>query len=130
LNDSIIDEGSQIDAVVFSGNGSNLTAQYNIAGDTTGFPAGLTNMQVRPTFVDVVNGDYRLFYGIQGGSLVKSLGIDYAPTAGGVDIRGLARDQAIYSPMYGVRDIGAYEMQGVGDRIFIDTFGDSVLLVH
>lgn len=32
--------------------------------------------------------------------------------------------------MYGVRDIDAYEMQGVSDRIFIDTFGDSVLLVN
>jgi predicted outer membrane repeat protein len=130
LNDSIIDEGSQIDVIAFSGSGGNLTAQYNIAGDTTGFPAGLTNMQGRPTFVDVAHGDYRLFYGIQGGSLVKSLGIDYAPPANGVDIRGLPRDQAIYSPMYGVRDLGAYEMQGVGDRIFVDTFGDSVLLVH
>jgi hypothetical protein len=32
--------------------------------------------------------------------------------------------------MYGDRDLGAYEMQGVGDRIFVDTFGDNVLLVH
>lgn len=132
LNDSIIDEGSQIDALAFSGNASNETVQYNIAGDTTGFPAGLTNMQGRPTFVDVAHGDYRLFFGLQGGPLVKSLGIDYAPTIAGddFDIRGLLRDQAIYTPMYGVRDIGAYEMQGVSDRIFIDTFGDSVLLVN
>jgi hypothetical protein len=132
LTDSIIDEGSQIDALAFSGNASNLTVQYNVAGDTTGFPAGLTNMQGRPTFVDVAHGDYRLFYGIQGGQLVKSLGIDYAPPVTGDDrdIRGLPRDQAIYSPMYGDRDLGAYEMQGVGDRIFIDTFGDNALLVH
>jgi len=130
FNRNIIDEGSQMDALAFSGNASSLTAQYNIAGDTTGFPAGLTNMQVRPTFVDVAHGDYRLFYGLQGGQLVKSLGIDYAPPLAGDDIRGLPRDQTIYNPMYGNRDLGAYEMQGVGDRIFIDTFGDSALLVH
>jgi hypothetical protein len=28
------------------------------------------------------------------------------------------------------RRLGAYEMQGIGDRIFIDTFGDPLLLVH
>ena len=130
FNRNIIDEGSQIDALAFSGNGSNLTAQYNIAGDTSGFPAGLTNMQGRPTFVDAAHGDYRLFYGLQGGQLIKSLGLDYAPPLSGDDIRGLPRDQAIYSPMYGDRDLGAYEMQGIGDRIFIDTFGDNALLVH
>jgi hypothetical protein len=132
FTDSIIDEGSQIDALAFSGNASNLTVQYNIAGDTTGFPAGLTNMSGRPTFVDVAHGDYRLFFGLQGGQLIKSLGIDYAPPVTGDDrdIRGLPRDQAIYNPMYGDRDLGAYEMQGVSDRIFIDTFGDAALLVH
>jgi hypothetical protein len=56
----------------------------------------------------------------------------YAPPVDGDDrdIRGLLRDQAIYNPMYGDRDLGAYEMQGVSDRIFIDTFGDSALLVN
>lgn len=132
FNHNIIDEGSQIDALAFTGNASNLTVQYNIAGDTTGFPAGLTNMQGRATFVDVAHGDYRLFFGVQGGQLVKSLGIDYAPPVNGDDrdIRDQPRDQPIYDPMYGDRDLGAYEMQGVGDRIFVDTFGDNVLLVH
>jgi hypothetical protein len=34
------------------------------------------------------------------------------------------------TPLFGTRDIGAYEMQGVADRIFIDSFGDPLLLVH
>jgi len=132
FNDNIIDEGSQIDALAFSGNANNLTAKYNIAGDLTGLNVNNFNLQGRATFVDVAHGDYRLFYGLQGGELVKSLGIDYAPTVAGndLDIRGQPRDQPISSPFYGVRDVGAYEMQGVGDRLFIGTFGDSVLLVR
>ncbi len=130
LNDSIIDEGTTA-ALVFSGSASNLSNQYNIAGNTTGLAPGPTNIQTTPTYVDPTHGDYRLFYGLQGGTLVRSAGIDYAPPLGGIDIRELPRDQTISAtPLFGKRDIGAYEMQGVADRIFIDTFGDQVLLAH
>lgn len=130
LNDSIIDEGS-IPALAFSGSEANLANQYTIAGNTTGLGPGPTNIHARPTYVDGPNGDYRLFYGIRDGVLVSSAGLDYAPPQGGVDIRDGARDQAISAtPLFGTRDIGAYEMQGVGDRIFIDSFGDPLLLVH
>jgi len=130
LNNSVIDEGS-IPALAFTGSGGNLSNQYTIAGNTTGLAPGPTNIQETPTFIDAPNGDYRLFYGTQGGALIRSAGLDYAPADGGTDIRDLARDQAISgSPLFGTRDIGAYEMQGVGDRIFIDSFGDPLLLVH
>jgi hypothetical protein len=130
LNDSIINEGP-IAALAFSGSDSSLRNLYNIADNITGMAASPYNIQGRPTFVDVAHGDYRLFYGFQGGQLVKSLGIDYAAAANGNDIRNMPRDQQVSTtPLFGTRDIGAYEMQGVGDRIFVDTFGDNLLLVH
>ena len=130
LNDSIIDSGSP--ALVFSGNPSNLGDSYNLAGNASGLTTGTTNTQGSPAFVDPSHGDYRLFYGYRNGTLIKSPGIDYAPPVTGDDrdIRGMPRDQVITSPFFGDRDLGAYEMQGVGDRIFIATFGDDVLLVQ
>jgi hypothetical protein len=134
FNDNLIDEGSQIDAVSFTGNASNLTAKYNIATDVTGLSLNMFNKEGRPTFIDVAHGDYRLFQGVLDGQLTTSLGIDYAPAVAGndLDIRGQLRDQTVASPFYGPRDAGAYEMQGldISDRIFIATFGDSILFVY
>jgi hypothetical protein len=127
LNYDIID--STLPALVQSN--ANLSETYNLAGNTSGL-ASTTDTQGAPTFVDAAHGDYRLFYGVQDGHIVRSAGIDYAPPITGDDRdgRGLPRDQSIAIPLFGDRDLGAYEMQGVGDRIFIDTFGDNVLLVH
>ena len=134
FSDNIVDEGSQIDALAFSGNASNLSVEYNIAANVTGFPPGSKYEQGRPTYVDVAHGDYRQFYGVLGGLLTKSIGIDYAPAVArnAFDIRGQPRDQPIDAPFFGPRDVGAYEMQGVDitDRIFIATFGDSILFVY
>jgi hypothetical protein len=134
FNDNLIDEGSQIDALSFTGNASKLTAKYNIATDVTGLSLNTFNKQGQPTFIDAAHGDYRLFQGVLNGQLTTSLGIDYAPAVAGsdLDIRGQLRDQTVASPFYGPRDVGAYEMQGVdiSDRIFIATFGDSILFVY
>ena len=134
FNDNLIDEGSQTDALAFTGNAGKLTAKYNVATDVTGLSLNMFNMQGRATFVDVAHGDYRLFYGVLGGQLTKSVGIDYAPAIAGndLDIRGQPRDQTLDSPFFGPRDVGAYEMQGVdvSDRIFIATFGDSLLFAY
>ena len=131
LDYNIIDEGN-LPALAFSGSASSLENQYNIAGNTTGMVATPYNIQTTPTFVDAAHGDYRLFYGIRNGVRVRSAGLDYAPPVTGDDrdIRGMPRDQAITTPLYGERDLGAYEMQGIGDRIFISTFGDDQLLVQ
>lgn len=130
LNNSIIDSG--LPALAFSGSESNLDNQFNIAGNTSGMAATPYNIQTSPTFVDAAHGDYRLFYGIRNGALVRSAGIDYAPPVTGDDrdIRGMPRDQAITNPLFGDRDLGAYEMQGIGDRIFIATFGDDQMLAQ
>ena len=131
LDYNIIDEGN-IPALAFSGSQSSLENLYNIADNTTGMASTPYNIQTTPTFVDAAHGDYRLFYGIRNGVHVRSAGIDYGPPVTGDDrdIRGQPHDQAITSPLFGDRDLGAYEMQGLGDRIFIDTFGDDQLLVQ
>jgi len=131
LDDSIIAEGP---IVVSSPYGA--TGDYNLAENTSGL--GDTSFAGTPAFIDAANGDYRLFYGLRGGQLVSSPGIDHAPAttktydpASTLDIRGQPRDQQVSGPAAsGPRDLGAYEMQGVTDRIFIDTFGDDLLLVY
>jgi predicted outer membrane repeat protein len=124
VDDSIIAEGSI--PVSLGGIEGNYDLVENFAG------LGGLIYPGTPDFIDAEHGDYRLFYGLRGGQFVRSPGIDYAPAVDGDDrdIRDLPRDQAIEDSYYGARDLGAYEMQGAADRIFIDTFGDDVLLVH
>jgi len=135
FNYSIVDQGASLPAMSFSGDPSDFDNLYNIAGNTSGMAASPYNIQTTPTFFDVNHGDYRLFYGYRGGALVKSAGIDYAPPFTGDavddhDLRNAPRDQTVANPVFGHRDLGAYEMQGVSDRIFIATFGDDVQLVN
>lgn len=86
-----------------------------------------------PNFVDANNSntdkrDYHLtaFLG-----QTPSLGLDFAPREGGVDIDGTPRDQDVP----GVddpdlpRDVGAYEMQPIIDRIFANAFGDKISIL-
>lgn len=135
LNYNIIDQGSSLPALAFSGNASDLANLYNIAGNTGGMASSPYNIQTTPTFFDVNNGDYRLFFGYRGGALIKSAGVDYAPPFSGDpvdahDLRKAPRDQTVTNPVFGHRDLGAYEMQGIADRIFVGTFGDDLALVQ
>jgi len=135
LNYNIIEQGGALPALAFSGNAADLDNQFNIAGNTSGMASTPYNIQTSPTFIDAAHGDYRLFYGYRGGALVRSAGLDYAPPFTGDpvddhDLRNAPRDQTVANPLFGHRDLGAYEMQGVGDRIFISTYGDDILLVQ
>jgi len=97
-----------------------LTAQYVLANDTTGLGSSMLQ-QGEPQFVDAANGDYHL--------MPTSLGVDFAPAAGGVDLDGKPRDIDLIQAAndYGPRDIGAYERQssfncGAGDTLFCNGF--------
>ena len=133
LNDSIIDEPG-IPALQFSGSASGLGGLHNLANDPSGLAGGPTIVTGEPTFVDAANGDYRLNVVRQGGTVFASLGVDYAPAVTGDDrdIRTLPFDQDVPSVAnrFGVRDLGAYEMQPYPDRIFVDSFGDPVRLAY
>jgi hypothetical protein len=131
LYDSIVNEGS-IPALAFSGSAANLGVQYDLADNTAGLPADPTILAGSPTFIDAAHGDYRLSVVRLGGTVIASLGVDFAPAAGGTDIRGWARDQDLVGVdnRLGTRDLGAYEMQPIADRIFADAFGDAVARVY
>ncbi len=130
---SIIDEPGA-SSLSYTGNAANLNVSYVLAEDATGFPNDPTNRVGEPTFVDAAHGDYRLRYSHQGGVVTASAGLDFAPAVTGndLDIRrlGYDQDQSGLPDLYGVRDIGAFEMQPYADRVFTDTFGDPVLLAY
>lgn len=132
IRNSIIDNGSSVAALNFSGSGSNLNAQYNVSGNVTGLGTNPTNSQAEPIYMNLAHGDYRLVYSKVGSTLTKSPGLDFAPSGGGADIRAMARDIDLsgITNLYGARDVGAYEMQPITGRIFADGFGDPVLLVY
>ncbi|MEO6689465.1 MAG: hypothetical protein ABIS07_11025 [Dokdonella sp.] len=87
-----------------------------------------------PFFIDSPNGDYRLYASRLGNTLIVSKGIDVgAPVAGDdrdIDNRPFDQDVVAVPNGDGVRDLGALEAQPIQDRIFVDGFGDEVLLVN
>ena len=97
-----------------------LTSQYVLSNDISGLGAG-TVMQGEPQFVNAAAGDYHL--------ADDSLGLDFAPAAGGTDLDFMPRDVELIQvdDIYGPRDIGAYERQssflcGAADTIFCNGF--------
>jgi hypothetical protein len=133
MTNSIIDVADTA-TLDYSGDASNLHVSYMLVDDNVGLPVDSTIMLGVPTFIDAANGDYRLRYSRAGGVTTKSLGLDFAPAiAGGdVDVRAELHDQDLagVADTYGPRDLGAIEMQNYADRVFIDTFGDPVLLAY
>ena len=133
LTNSIIDVADTA-TLDYSGNASYLHVSYVLADDTVGLPADPTIAIGAPTFIDAAHGDYRLRYSRAGGVTTKSLGLDFAPAIAGndVDVRAAPHDQdlAAVADTYGPRDLGAFEMQNYTDRIFVDGFGDVVLLAY
>ncbi len=87
-----------------------------------------------PMFVDMAHGNYHLRATQLRGAITYSRAIDFAPLVPGVDydLGGRFRDQdiAAISDVYGYRDLGAYEMQPITDRVFADGLGDPVTLVY
>jgi predicted outer membrane repeat protein len=123
LTNSIIDMPG-VSTLDYTGSAANLTVQYVVASDGATLPAALGVIQAEPTFVDVAAGDYHL--------VPTSIGIDYAPATGGVDLDGNPRDVDL-APIpnnFGPRDIGAYERQnmfqcGTANSIFCNSFDHS-----
>lgn len=98
--------------------GSDITVNYVLSNDTSTL-SGTGVVQGEPVFVDSANGDYHL--------ASASLGLDYAPGEGSIDLDGLPRsvDLPYVTDVYGPRDLGAYERQlacAGADTIFCDGF--------
>ena len=132
LKNSIIDEPGTL-ALDHSGAASDLTVAYVLSNDISTFPP------VNPLYISgdplfVGNGDYHLQAYVQNGLVTASHAIDYAPLVPGndFDLDGRPRDQNVgqVQDVYGYRDLGAYEMQPIVDRIFADAFGDPTSLVY
>ena len=114
---SIIDQPGRV-AIDFLGNPDDMTLQYVLANDTSGL-SGLDLISGSPTFVDAANGNFHL--------QPASLGVDYAPAAGGYDLDRRSRDVDLVDQpnAFGPRDLGAYEIQlrcSGTDTVFCDGF--------
>jgi predicted outer membrane repeat protein len=103
-------------------NGATLYPGSLLTVDIAGLPDYDSIVQGTASFVDAAHGDYHL--------LPTSLGLDFAPTGGGIDLDGRPRDVDLAGVpnVYGPRDLGAYERQsdfacdGSTDAIFCNGF--------
>ena len=129
LTNTIIAEAGTL-ALDYTGN--NLDVEYVLSNDISTLPEILSINVGDPLFVG--NGNYHLQAYVQEGVVTASPAIDYAPLVPGddYDLDGRLRDQdvAAVGDVYGYRDLGAYEMQPIIDRVFADGFGDRVSLVY
>jgi hypothetical protein len=119
---------NEADGVLVS-DGANVTGIHVVEGE--------------PTFVNAAAGDYRLAVtcltfnaaGACTNGFSASAGIDqgfWYPTTTPNDIAGRARDidiAGVDNEDEHASDIGAFEMQPIADRVFVDAFGDPVLMV-
>jgi hypothetical protein len=134
MHDTIIDEAGTL-ALDYSGDPANLTVNYVLSNDISTLPASATVISGDPLFVDPAHGNYHLQAYRRNGLLTASRAIDFAPTVSGDSVDDLGGDpygqdvQAI-PDFHGTRDLGAYEMQPITDRIFADALGDATSLVH
>ena len=122
IRNSIIDQpGTQV--IDFQGSPGGLTAQYVLATSLSTLGSGIGLVDGEPTFVDAASGDYHLER--------TSLGVDFAPTQGGVDLDGEPRtiDLPDIANHFGPMDLGAYEVQVGGvltcartDTVYCDGF--------
>lgn len=79
-------------------------ATYNLAREISTLGSGIGNFPGNANFVNAAAKNYRLLPG--------SLGVDYAPAVGGLDLAGNPRDVDLesVSNLYGSRDLGAFEL--------------------
>jgi hypothetical protein len=134
--DDIVDEAGTLtldQPGSLSGN-ANLSLSYVLTNDATTLPVTATIVQGDPLFADAATGNYHLSAYRQNGILTVSPAIDFALPVSGDDrdLDGLAFDQDVPSVAdhFGVRDLGAYEMQPIVDRIFADGYGDKLTIVY
>ena len=120
LVNSIVDQPGY-SVLDFVGDAANRSINYVIANETASLPGAQHTQGDTPVYVAAASGDYHL--------APKSPGVDYAPTQGGTDLDGNARDIDLASVpnLYGPRDIGAYERQsafecGTAESIFCNGF--------
>ncbi len=125
LASSIIDQPGHL-TIAFSGQEDQLVVSNMLASDITTLPAHPSIISGAPSFVDAANGNYRLCQ--------DSPAVDFAEPVVGDDrdLDNLPRDQDIpeVPDLFGVRDLGAYELQpgtpgcGAGIAIFANGFED------
>ncbi|HSC11896.1 MAG TPA: hypothetical protein VLC97_13055 [Rhodanobacteraceae bacterium] len=120
LTNSIIDE-SGINTLNYAGYPGLASVSYVLATDTSSLPMATHTYLGQPSYVDAASHDYHL--------QPKSLGVDFAPKAGGQDLDGNARDVdlATIPNVFGPRDLGAYERQnvfqcGTSDSVFCNGY--------
>ena len=114
--------------------------QNLLSNDVSTFSGGSGLEQTDdPLFVDATNAntdkrDYHLLAYVQDGVVTASQAIDAAPPLGDGDHDLDGKPHDVDVPGVGsnvlVRDLGAYEAQPVGDRVFADAFGDRVSLLQ
>ena len=126
LRNSIVDVADTA-TLHYTGSGGSLDVGYVLIDDADGVPLDSTIQVGLPTFFDSAHGDYRLLYKTGGGGAVQSAGLDFAPAAGGGDVRNAPHDRQLgaIADVFGPRDLGAIEMQPIADRIFADALGDA-----
>jgi hypothetical protein len=109
-----------------------LSVSYVLSDETLTLPSGAKVIAADPLFVNAADGDFHLQAYVQSGVITRSPAIDFAPAAGGNDLDGNPYDQDVdvLSNTFGPRDLGAYEMQPINDRIFGDALGDRLSLVY
>lgn len=118
LTNDIVDESGTL-TLDYAANPADLTVAYVLATDTSTLPVGTGVIEGEPTYVNAGAGDYHLQR--------SSLGVDYAPAAGGNDLDRKPRtvDLPDVPNVYGPMDLGAYEIQlscSQADTIFCDGF--------
>ena len=130
LDDSLIDQPG---TAAFGGGPAPVVYDV-VAADTDGLPADPSIQQQQPLFIDAANDDFRLLVQrYDDGTVTASAGVDHAAAGiSQIDIDGRPYDQDIASvgANGNVRDLGAFEMQPISDRIFASGIGDPVLLVY
>lgn len=136
MRDDIVDEAGTLtldQPGSLSGN-SNLDISDTLTNDTTTLPSAASVIEGDPLFVSVAQGNYHLQAFVQNGVVKASPAIDFAAPVTGDDrdLDGRPYDQDVPSvaDRFGTRDLGAYEMQPITDRIFADGFGDPTSLVY
>jgi hypothetical protein len=96
---------------------------YTMAADAAQLPTSTNpgDIQGLPSFVDQAGGDHHL--------RATSLGVDFAPAIGGVDLDGAPSNADVPQIANKFADLGAYELQVAfgcdshADALFCDGFG-------
>ncbi len=121
LRNSIIDEPG-LTTLDYTADPADLNVSYILSNNVDTLPVAPGVVLGEPTFVDAAGGDYHL--------QTASLGVDFAPAEGGLDLDRLPRDVDLIQVQngFGPRDLGAYERQsafngcGAADSLFCNGF--------